>query len=677
MRLHFALIFSVAAATLVYWIMRRSLLALDRLRKLLEAEKIRLEAVLNQIQSGVIFVDLTGKVITYNRRAQELLDVNITAGMDWNRERSYQGRHPDGKPYQTQDWPLSRTLLSGVTISDEEIEVVTSVGKLRILQISTSPILNSEGRQTGVVASFYDVSAHKENERLLQKSLGDYQAIVNTVDGIVWEADRNFAFTFVSKQAERLLGYPVEVWLNEKDFWINHLHPDDREWAIGYCQEHSVNLKPHDFEYRMIAANGNTVWVRDLVTIKVEEGQFVGLRGIIVDVTANKRVREELDRSLSVLHATLESTADGILVVDQTGSVSAYNRKFLELWKIPSELMVGRSDQHLIEHVINQVKDPGNFLSKVRDLYTHPENLSFDVIEFKDGTVYERYSQPQRIGDRIVGRVWSFRNVTDRIKIEKDKEALFVLERQSRLEAQRSVELRDEFLSVASHELKNPITPIRLILSLLRRDIEALPRDFPKSMDLLNGIVDTEKQFERLLKLVDKLLDVSRISSDRLLLDREEFDLAAVVTKFTEHLSPEFEKAGCPLILTVPKEMNGIWDRLRIEQILMNLLLNALKFGAGKPIEVSLSEKDGRAILVIRDHGIGIAHEDQTKLFERFGRISPAKHSGGMGLGLYICRSIIAAHGGKITIDSELGKGATFIVELPLRTQSEAVKQAA
>lgn len=657
----------VAAAGLVYWIMRRSLRARERLSELLQTEKSRLETVLNQIQSGVIFVDLpSGKIVTSNRRAHEILGSLLKPGFKWDDSRPYKGFHPDGSPYEAHEWPTSRTLAAGTSISDEEIEVLTETGTRQTLLVSSTPIQDSEGRRTGAVTSFHDITTQKKVERLLKKSLNDYQAIVNTVDGIVWEADQSFEFTFVSKQAERLLGYPIEVWLNEPNFWITHLHPDDRQWASSFCQEQSTNLNPQDFEYRMIAANGATVWVRDLVTVKVENGKFSGLRGIIVDVTANKRIREELDHSLSLLHATLESTADGILVVEPFGKVSAYNRKFLELWKIPDELMLVKSDRRLIEHVINQVKDPSLFLSRIRESYSHPDGLSFDVIEFKDGRTYERYSQPQRIGERIVGRVWSFRDITERAKVEKEKEALLVGERQSRIEAQRLVEIRDDFLSVASHELKTPITPIRMYLSMVKRHVENLPADFLKS-DLLKGITDTENQFDRLLKLVDNLLDVSRIKADRLLLDREDFDLGEVVAKFTEHLAYEFERMKCPLILNLEKEVKGSWDRLRIEQILLNLLLNALKFGVGKPIEVTLTKNDGKARLIVRDHGVGIAEEDQGRLFRRFERIAPAKHAGGMGLGLYICRNIAIAHGGTISVKSKPGEGAAFIVEIPLR----------
>ena len=226
-------------------------------------------------------------------------------------------------------------------------------------------------------------------------------------------------------------------------------------------------------------------------------------------------------------------------------------------------------------------------------------------------------------------------------------------------EAQRAVAIRDEFLSIASHELRTPLTSLLLQLQSLQRLLDGDQLGF-------SGKVDKAiRQTWRLEKLIDNLLDVSRIIAGRLTLELEEVDLAETVREVAERFADDGARAGCPIRIDAHKVVLGRWDRLRLEQVITNLIANAVKYAPGAPIEIGVAEDAGTARLTVTDHGEGIPSEHAAQIFGRFERATEGKSHSGLGLGLYITRHIVEAHAGRIRVDSDLGRGASFIVELP------------
>ncbi|HSD18727.1 MAG TPA: ATP-binding protein [Anaeromyxobacter sp.] len=233
-------------------------------------------------------------------------------------------------------------------------------------------------------------------------------------------------------------------------------------------------------------------------------------------------------------------------------------------------------------------------------------------------------------------------------------------------EAQSAVAARDEFLSIASHELRTPLTALRLALGNMRRvtSREALERLPPEHVERV--LAAAERQGQRLEKLVAALLDVSRIHMGKLELDLEEVELGALVADAVTQLEDEASQTGST-IAAHGEPVRGAWDRLRLSQVVTNLLSNAVKYGAGNPVEVSYGPSAAGAFVLVRDRGIGIEPEDQRQIFERFERAVSSRNYGGLGLGLYIVRRIVEAHGGTIRVESAPGEGSAFLVELPLR----------
>jgi PAS domain S-box-containing protein len=229
-------------------------------------------------------------------------------------------------------------------------------------------------------------------------------------------------------------------------------------------------------------------------------------------------------------------------------------------------------------------------------------------------------------------------------------------------QAQAAISLRDEFLTIASHELRTPVTALRLQIACLQRSIEQ------------NGKVDeathqrfitTQRQTERLSRLIESLLDVSRITAGRLRLDIEELDLSQLTSVVIEQFREDAARAECELVLRAETPVKGWWDKLRIEQVLGNLLSNALKYAPGKPVIVCVEAKGDLARLTVADQGIGISAEDLTRIFGRFERAVPSRHYGGLGLGLFVSQRIVEGLGGSIGAASRPGVGTTFTVWLP------------
>jgi signal transduction histidine kinase len=238
------------------------------------------------------------------------------------------------------------------------------------------------------------------------------------------------------------------------------------------------------------------------------------------------------------------------------------------------------------------------------------------------------------------------------VELERTNERL----RSAEASLTEAVRARDDFLSVASHELRTPLTSLQLQIQLLRRG----KRDAASALEV------AQRQAQRLANLIEKLLDVSRVRGGALSLDLQSIDAAALARDVAAREEAEAHRAGTALLVEAPEPLLGRWDRAALDQVLSNLLHNAIKYGAGKPVFVRAQREGGSAVLVVQDHGIGIAPEDHQRIFERFERAAPSRNYSGLGLGLWIAREIVSAHGGRLSVISSPGSGATFRVELPL-----------
>jgi len=379
----------------------------------------------------------------------------------------------------------------------------------------------------------------------------------------------------------------------------------------------------------------------------VPEG--VGL--VISEAPADDSLR---DRE-ALFHAIFDHAAVAIMAIDWRGNGIWINAALTE--------MLGYSTEDLARLGIEGITHPDDYQA---DLAQFQRLMRGEIDHYRLAKRYLRKDGGVLHGDLVVSVsrdaagapqiiIAMIEDVSERKRAEDERERLIG-------ELEQAVRARDVFLAVASHELRTPLTSLQLGVQTLARRLGRTD-------------VTTERQFDtalrqiaRLAALVDELLDVSRLAEGRLALRLEPFELSSVLDELVERHRPIAERAGCELVLVAAPSVEVVADRARIEQVFGNLLANALKFGAGKPVEVRVEVDGDLARVTVTDQGIGVAPVDQERIFRPFERAVPETRYGGLGLGLHIARRMIEEHGGTIRVDSQLGAGARFTIELPRRT---------
>ncbi|MFY0527772.1 ATP-binding protein [Archangium gephyra] len=289
----------------------------------------------------------------------------------------------------------------------------------------------------------------------------------------------------------------------------------------------------------------------------------------------------------------------------------------------------------------------------------------FSMVPLSSGLMYETHWVPLRDPEgRLVGTLGLAVDVTQREREARWRAQLFAEAEEARAAAEQMVRVRDEFLSVASHELKTPLTSLSLQLHTLLKRARQGTR--PEDAESVQRLEKAQRQLHKLARMMDELLDVSRLAEGRLRLELSDVDLVQLVREVLERFQEEAQRTRSRLELKAQGPVVGRWDRTKLEQVVTNLVSNALKYGAGAPVEVQVQSSGAMALLEVTDHGIGIAPEDLERIFGKFERAVPVRQYGGFGLGLYIVRQLVEALGGGVDAESTPGAGATFHLVLPL-----------
>lgn len=363
---------------------------------------------------------------------------------------------------------------------------------------------------------------------------------------------------------------------------------------------------------------------------------------------------KKLEGSMSLLRATLDSTADGLLVVDKEGRISDFNQKFIEMWHIPPEIVDSKDDNRAIQYVLEQLKSPETFITKVKELYNQPEATSFDILEFKDGRVFERYSQAQFNGNKIIGRVWSFRDITERKKLET---MILQSEKMSAV---------GQLAGGVAHEINNPLG---VILGFSQSIKSRINKDSPFYIP----VEHIEREASRCKTLVQNLLTFSRTPTPNQLEPvcinnaiEDAFSLIEAHSRFNTIDLKKDLQAALP---------NVLGNKNQIQQVVINLCNNAIdamKNGGTLSVKTFLCDecKTKGVAIQVSDTGQGMSPDIQKKIFEPF--FTTKEVGKGTGLGLSLVYEIIQKHQGNIQVESEVNKGTTFTVFLPIKSKENS-----
>ena len=370
----------------------------------------------------------------------------------------------------------------------------------------------------------------------------------------------------------------------------------------------------------------------------------------------------ELARSLALMGATLEATWDGILVTDEAGRPTAFNEPFAEMWRLPRD--IASAMDRIQTHVAGQLVDRQAYLDRIARILATAPPESHDALELADGRVFEGFSRTQVVDGRPVGRVWTFRDITEHRRAAEGRRQLLESEQFARAEAERANSMKDEFLATVSHELRTPLNSILGWAHLLRTGSMT-------AAQIQQGIEVIDRNARAQTQLIEDLLDMSRIISGKMRLDIQSVDPAAFVEAAIETVRPAAEAKGIRLSTLLDPgagPVNG--DPSRLKQVVWNLLSNAIKFTARNgQVQVVLERVSSDIEIAVADTGVGIRPEFLPHVFDRFRQEKAAKtrSATGLGLGLSIVKHLVELHGGSVrAISAGEGHGATFTVRLPL-----------
>jgi len=618
----------------------------------LASNEQRFRALADSMPQIVFVSNQFGKIIYLNKQWEEFTGLIEKDLFQFNLNKFI---HPDDLSAVIGNWKMS--IKRGIKFSIE-CRIKNVEGDYRWHLVRSVPITNEQKiieNWFGTSTDIHDLRSAREAVRIHEEK---FETIANNIPPLAWMSDGDGWVSWYNLRWQDYTGLTQEEL--EGWNWQQVHHPDHVDRVVNGFKRHLISGKPWEEIYPIRGKDGIYRWfLSRAIPIKNGEGKIVRWFGTNTDIDEQVKIEAMLNESQLHFRQLANSIPHIIWTSKNDGSMDFYNDRFYEYTGLSENEEMLQSWKGLIH--------PEDF----------PQMVSKWSHSLKTG---EPYHIEYRLKDRLGGYSWflglalpmrdqhgtivkwfgSCTNIEDRKHLSDQLEL-----RKQELES--ALVTRDEFLSIASHELKTPLTSLKLNCQLFRRSMDRGREEMLKP-ERVTGLCDQiEKQVGKLNRLVDDMLDISRIRTGNLTLRQQEFELNELINEVLGMLRDQFRTSGCPMpeLECTDEPIYVTWDRVRIEQVLMNLLTNTIRYGNNKPVTLKLTQENGRIFLAVKDNGIGIAPENIDKIFYRFEKIKNPKEVAGLGLGLFITKQIVEAHGGRIWVESQLGKGSEFKIQMP------------
>jgi PAS domain S-box-containing protein len=625
----------------------------------------------------------------------------------------------------------------------------------------------------GYVGVGVDVHEQKMAEEALKEFTEQFTSMADNISQLAWMADEKGLVYWYNKRWYDYTGTTLEQ-MKGWGWELVH-HPEHVNKVVEFVKEAWTINKPFELTFPLRSAAGEYKWfLTRAQPIANEEGKVIRWFGTNTDITEQRETQALLEYSKALLEAHNEASFDGLLLVDAKGKIISFNKRFIEIWNMPQDIVDAKNDEAALEFAMTQMVNPSQFIEKVTWLYEHPTETSTDELEFINGKIIERHGYPVVIEDgKNYAWSWTFRDITEirkaEIELRKSEEnfrqlaellpdkistadasgnatyfsknwaeysgvsleELFKVgwsqlihpddiqavekswmkavdtgtnfEKEFRLKDKygvfrwhlsRATSVKDEqgiiqkwianitdiqklkeedqrksdFIAMVSHELKTPVTSIKGYVQFLLHMLSQNATEPVTSLPLQYSLTRIDTQVLRLSRLITELLDLTKLETGKLDLQKELFDVEILVTQTVQDI--RFTHTKHPINFHPLFTGKVFADKDRIEQVLINLINNAMKYSeAESPVDIYIRKQGDDSISIsVKDHGIGIDEKEQGKIFERFYRsVGRSEQTyAGFGIGLFIAKDIIERHNGSISVHSKKGEGATFTFTLPL-----------
>ncbi len=476
-----------------------------------------------------------------------------------------------------------------------------------------------------------------------------YRLLINNANESIIVAQDGL-LKFVNPMTLELLEGYSEQDLIDRPF-PEFIHPDDRGMVVeNYRRRIANEAALPRYAFRVVTRAGIVKWVEINAALIEWQGKPASLN-FLTDITESKRAEEALAFTYIILRTQQELSIDGILVVDENGKILSYNQRFVDMWGIPPDVIESQSDERALQSVMVKLASPEEFMQRVLHLYRVLDEISSDEVVLKDGRSFDRYSAPMLgASGKYYGRVWYFRDITEHKQAEEVRERL-VTELES-----KNTEM-ERFIYTVSHDLQSPLVTINGFVGFLQSDLAKGNSERVKvDLKMISSAIS------KMENLLTDTLELSRIG--RVANPPDVVLFTEIVQEALGLINEKIMVRGVQVTIQPDLPFVNV-DRMRIVEVLTNLIENSIKYMGSQPhpnIEVGCRQDGEETVFFVKDNGIGIDPSQHDKVFELFYKLD--KKSEGSGAGLAIIKRIIEVHGGRIWIESKLGKGCTVCFTL-------------